>query len=205
MIKVNLMRNRVSEGTSTQAVSGGGGGGGDQAREGFIKIALILIFTLGLMIWEHQNIAELNSQQLQYQNQLTQLRTKNDDLTAQADKVKDVESQAKELEDKLKLFKLLSHLRLRSVKTLDYMQSSIPEKVWLNKVDYDSDETQIDSGHFSFTGNAVSTDDLSEFVKRLEDSAYLQDVIVIKNQEVAVNKSTSIRDVLFTADVENQK
>ena len=55
-----------------------------------------------------------------------------------------------------------------------------------------------------YTGNSITTEDLTEFVKRLDDSAYLAEVIVIKNQEVPVPDKTPYRDFQFTAQVENK-
>ena len=85
-----------------------------------------------------------------------ELQAENTAKAAEVEKVKDVEVQAKELEDKLTILKLLSRLRLRQVKTLDFMQSSIPEKVWLKTVEYESDTTHVEDGHYKFTGNAVA-------------------------------------------------
>lgn len=206
MIKVNLLRNRGADTAQTEIATGAGGGGagGDNARESVVKVAVILIFTLGLMLYEHQNISALNAQQAGLQSQVNELQTENTAKATEVAKYKDVEVQAKELEDKLKILKTLSKLRLREVKTLDFMQSSIPEKVWLKEINYDSDKNRVDSGHYSFSGMAVATEELTEFVKRLEDSAYLQDVIVVKNQETPVNKSSTIREFLFTAEVETK-
>jgi Tfp pilus assembly protein PilN len=200
MIKVNLIRNRVADSTTaTEAVSSGRN---DGAREALIKIACIAIFTGGLMVYESQNIRALNEESARMQSQVQTLTAENAAKAAEVAKYKDVEVQAKELEDKLKILKLLSRLRLREVKTLDFMQSSIPEKVWLKSITYDSDKVKVESGHFQFSGMAVATEELTEFVRRLEDSAYLQDVIVVKNQEVT-NAKTSARDFMFTAEVEN--
>ena len=161
-----------------------------------------MIFTVGLMIYENANLRALNEEQAVVAAQVNQLQTEAAAKATEAESVKDIETQAKELEDKLKVLKLLSRLRLREVKTLDFMQSSIPEKVWLKTVSYESEKDKIDSGHFVFNGSAVTTDDLTEFVKRLENSAYLSDVIVVKNQEVTQAKAMSLRDFLFTAEVE---
>ncbi|MGE3760022.1 MAG: PilN domain-containing protein, partial [Pseudobdellovibrionaceae bacterium] len=124
----------------------------------------------------------------------------------EVDSIKDIAKQAQELEDKLKVLKLLSKLRLREVKTLDFMQSSIPEKVWLRSINYSSDREHVENGRFQFTGNSVNTEDLTEFAKRLEDSAYMDNVIVIKNAEVAGPKRAGgMREFLFTAEVGGTK
>ena len=204
MIRINLTRTRVHDTAVTSQSTSVSEGSSDQKRDAIVKVAMISLFTIGLMIYENQNLRALNEEQARVTDQVNQLNEQVTAKTAEADKVKDIEVQAKELEDKLKILKLLSRLRLREVKTLDFMQSSIPEKVWLKKITYDSDKKHVAAGHFVFTGNAVSTDDLTEFVKRLEDSAYLMDVIIVKNQEVNVAKSGAIRDFLFNAEVENK-
>lgn len=203
MIKINLLRNRVQD-TAVVGDAGASSVSSDNLREGIVKIAFVLLFTLGLMLYENQNIRSLNEEQARLQAQSTQMLAQNAAKEADVLKVKDIEIQAKELEDKLKILKLLSKLRLREVKTLDFMQSSIPEKVWLKAINYESDKVRVEAGHFQFSGNSVGTEELTEFVKRLDDSAYLMDVIVVKNQEVPVNKSTTMREFLFTAEVENQ-
>lgn len=208
MIRVNLLRNKVGEQTasSTQVSSSPSAFGEGTAglREALTKVVLILMFTIGLMLWESSHIRALNEEQARLTGTLAQLQTeakqKEDEVLA----VKDIEGQAKELEDKLKILKLLSRLRLREVKTLDFMQSYIPEKVWLRSIRYEASKDHLDVGHFVFEGGAVSTEELTEFVKRLENSAYLSDVIVIKNQEVAQGGKTPLRDFLFTAEVETQ-
>lgn len=203
MIKVNLLRNRVQD-------AGAAGAGGEvtveseKTREGIVKIAFILLGSIGLMMYEGQNIRSMKAEQTRLQAQASQLKAQATAMVADLDKVKDIEVQAKELEDKLKIIKLLSRLRLREVKTLDFIQSSIPEKVWLKSINFESDKVHVEAGHFQVTGQAVITDELTEFSRRLEDSAYLMDVIVIKNQETNVTKSASLRDFLFTAEVENR-
>jgi Tfp pilus assembly protein PilN len=201
------MRNRVADtavgGTS---IGGGGGGGGDETREALIKIAFILLFTLGLMMYESQNIRALNEERARTQAMVSDLEVQAQAKATEVDSIKDIAKQAQELEDKLKILKLLSKLRLREVKTLDFMQNSIPEKVWLRAVRYETDKDlkdRTEQGRYSFDGNSVTTEDLSEFVKRLEDSAYLNEVIVIKNQESQGPARTGgLREFQFTADVE---
>lgn len=210
MIRVNLIRNRVQDTSLGDAGAGtslgGGGGGASGLRDIVVKGACIFMFTIGMMIYESQNIRALNAELNQVQAQVNQLTEQNQAKIAELAKYKDVEVQAKELEDKLKILKLLSKLRLREVKTLDFMQSSIPEKVWLKTVQFESDKGHVEQGHFQFTGNSVATEDLTEFVRRLEDSAYLQDVIVVKNQEntANANSKSTVREFLFTADVETK-
>jgi Tfp pilus assembly protein PilN len=208
MIKVNLMRNKVADtavgGTSVRS---SGGGGGEGTREALIKVAFILLFTLGLMMYESQNIRELNEETSRIQAMVRDLEVQAKAKATEVDSIKDIAKQAQELEDKLKVLKLLSKLRLREVKTLDFMQSSIPEKVWLKGIRYETDKDlreRTEAGRYQFQGNSVTTEDLSDFVKRLEDSAYLSEVIVIQNQESTgpARGGGGLREFQFTAEVE---
>ncbi len=201
MIRVNLLKNRVSE----QATVVQSSGGGSEMRDNIVKIVFLAVFTVGLMVYEGQMIRKLNDDNNRLQVRLNELEAEAAAKARETDTVRDVEKQARELEDKLKILKLLSRLRLREVKTLDFMQSSIPEKVWLRTINFESNEDQVDDGSYQFTGRAVGTEDLSEFVKRLEESAYLREVIVVKNQEVTLQGKAVVRDFTFTAEVENRQ
>lgn len=214
MIKVNLARTKVGEtkfqGGPLGANPGGGPGGitvtsrSAENQEAAIRLVLIASFTVGLMIFENQNIQDLNQQMQRLQSQVVELESASQAKKVELESVKDVEAQAKEMEDKLKVLAQLSKLRLREVKTLDFMQSSIPEKLWLKDLKFTSEKEKSSEGKFVFKGASVSTEDLTEFVKRLEDSAYLNEVIVIKNQEVPIPSRSegTMREFEFTAQVE---
>jgi Tfp pilus assembly protein PilN len=203
VIKVNLLRNRVQDAAAPGVMQVESGG--SDTRDALTKIAFILLFVLALMVWESQTINNLNNERAVVANQVSELETQAQSKATEVEGIKDIAKQAEELKDKLKVLKLLSRLRLREVKTLDFMQSSIPEKVWLKTVIFESDRTKMETGRFQITGNSVSTEDLTDFVKRLEDSAYLQEVIVLKNQEVTQpGKVGSIRDYNFSAEVESR-
>lgn len=206
MIKVNLLRNKVVDSGPTLQASGGAAPVNMQnleLRDALTKVALILVCTIVLMFFESQNLRALQAEVVRVSAQVTEMEAAAAAKAKEVESVKDIETQARELEDKLKILRLLSRLRLREVKTLDFIQSSIPEKVWLKTLVYESEKNKIEYGRFNFNGNAVSTEDLTEFVKRLEDSAYLYEVIVMKNQEVPIPSQKNVmRDFQFTAQVE---
>ncbi|MGE0527150.1 MAG: PilN domain-containing protein [Bdellovibrionales bacterium] len=205
MIRVNLLRNRIGD-SGLAAPGPAMAVQNPEMRESLIKILLMVIFVVGLMVYEGQVIRGLNADMVRIQAELVDLQAQAQAKAQEVESIKDMEKEARELEDKLKVLKLLSRLRLREVKTLDFMQSSIPEKVWLKSVHYNSEEIQSQKGRLVFTGNAAATEDLTEFVRRLEESSYLDEVIIIKNQEVNVQgRSTTMRDFEFTARVESKK
>lgn len=209
MIRVNLARNRVSDHQATSKTAAYGtsfSSSSSDSRDALVKVALLLLPVLGLMLYENQTIHALNAEQIRLQNEVNKINQEAQAKAKEIETVKDIEVQAKELDDKLKILKTLSRLRLREVKTLDFVQNAIPEKVWLKSLMYEADKDKVDQGKFVINGLAVSTEDLTDFVKRLEESAYMSDVIVMKNQEVSPSSSRKVllRDFNFTAQVEVQ-
>lgn len=200
MIRVNLMRNRVENaGTGIQEIPSESGG----ARDAIVKVLLIFLGIVILKFYEGRRLEGLNGEVVLLTAKVAELDNQLAEKQKEVEGIKDIATQAQELEAKLKVLKLLSRLRLREVKTLDFMQSSIPEKVWLKGLVYESNKNALERGQFQFKGMAVTTDDITDFQKRLEDSTYLSEVITIKNQELAgQGRAGSLRDFLFTAEVE---
>lgn len=204
MIKINLLRNKVAE--NQQDPNAVDRGPRNENREVIVRLFFIAIFTVLLMFYESNNIKQLSIQVGELQAKTDELDANLQAKIAEVDKYKDVEKDAKELEDKLKILRLLSRLRLREVKTLDFMQSAIPEKVWIRSLNFVSEKQNVEEGRFQFRGGAVSTEDLTDFVKRLEDSVYFAEVIVFKNQETTIPGRTTgqAREFEFSALVEEK-
>lgn len=205
MIKVNLLKTKIIDVAATGVAIDSAKSDAAANRESLVKILMIVLFTAGLMIYENQAIRTLNLEAAGVSAQVKQKQNEAAAKSAEVEGVKDVEVRAKELEDKLKIIKSLSKLRLREVKTLDFMQSSIPEQVWLKSIAYESDRESVQDGKFVFIGRATTTEDLTEFVRRLDESAYLEEVIVIRNQEIPVDNKQTHRDFQMTAQVEKQR
>jgi Tfp pilus assembly protein PilN len=175
LIKINLNQTRVSGGeeeairTREDAPTGNN-------RDVLVKAFVIALGTLALIIYEKQNIDQLNSQRGALTAQLNQIREQSEKKNAELKELKDIEPQAQALNDKLNILKEYSKLRLQQLQCLDFVQSIIPERVWLRSVKYENRRYQI-------LGNAVETVDLTDFVQKLEGSAYFQDVIVLQDRE----------------------
>lgn len=189
MIRINLNRTRV---TADEASSIGLESGGQvSARDALVKILVIMLGTAALMLYERQNLDQLNAELAQIQAQDQQIKTQVQSKTAELAKLKDIEPQAQGLNEKLNLLREYSKQRITELQSMDYVQSIIPERVWLRSVRFDNHK-------FQFVGNAVETIDLTEFVGKLENSAYFKDVIVVQDREKKV-QSGMIRDFEFTA------
>lgn len=193
MIKINLNRSRVpnaggasvDEGTAVD-ISDGGSPSSTGGRDMLVKLLVMTLGVAALALYQKQNLDQLDAQLATVNAQVAKLQADVEAKQTELAQLKDIEPQAQSLGDKLRILREFSKLRLFQLQSLDFMQSVIPEKVWLESVQYDAQKYKI-------LGFAVETTDLSEFVQRLEGSAYFQDVIVIQDRE-KVAQGGKIRD-----------
>jgi Tfp pilus assembly protein PilN len=190
MIRINLNRTRVA-GSDEASSIGIGPAVNASGRDALVKLLVVILGTAALMLYEKQNLDQLNLDLAQIQAQDQQIKTQVQAKMADLAKLKDIEPQAQGLNEKLNLLREYSKQRITELQSMDYVQSIIPERVWLRGVHFDNHR-------FQFLGNAVETVDLTEFVSKLENSAYFKDVIVVQDREKKV-QSGNIRDFEFTA------
>ena len=62
---------------------------------------------------------------------------------------------------------------MRELKAMDFLQTMIPDGVWLNKINYDGEKV-------NFSGSALNDKELDTFVTGLMDSSYFEDVVLIQ-------------------------
>lgn len=198
MIKVNLLQNRggartqggftgvgTSAGTATDFGTGQGTAGigytTSMGRAGgnknvIVNIIVILAIPGILIYFERANLDELRKRSLTINSEVealqTQITTKKNQITQSAD----LKEKAKELANKIDILKKLSRLRLREIKALDFIQASMPEKVWLR-------EMTFKSGALSIRGFSMTDDDLTLFVRALEKSRNFSNVVLLQARE----------------------
>lgn len=197
MIRINLNTSRVPIGsgdgaTTAQAITydytGQTSGAG---RQYLIKFAVIILGVVGLWIYEKRNIDDLTAKSVELGEKSKLLKSELAARQADLAKLKDIEPLAQSLTDKLHILRDYSKLRLENLQSLDYLQSVIPERVWLKDITYKDH-------HYEIVGNAMDTVDLTDFVNKLEGGAYFSDVIVVQDKEKSV-QGGKIRDFEVTA------
>jgi len=195
MIRINLNRTRVAGGIEGEATAiydtTAPSGASVNVREIAVKLFVIFLGVFSLIIYERQNLDTLNAELSKQQHDDVQLKAQVAEKQAELAKLKDIEPMAQGLDDKLKVLREFSKQRLTELQSMDFMQSIIPERVWLRAVHFEHHRYQ-------FVGNAVETVDLTDFVNKLENSAYFKDVIVIQDKEKPVTNG-KIREFEFTA------
>ena len=96
----------------------------------------------------------------------------------------------KELEAKLAILDKLKQGRTGPVRMLDSLASITPKRLWLRKMDEKA-------GTITFDGSAATIDDVSNFMKALEESQYFGRV-ELKKTAAKVEKSYKLVDFVVT-------
>ena len=84
-----------------------------------------------------------------------------------------------ELSGKLGVLAKLKANRSGPVRLLDELSQAVPEKIWINSF------TEV-AGSIKITGSGLTEEGVAEFLRRLEESSYYQNVeLVVLEQKVA--------------------
>lgn len=181
MIKINLAS------SSSIGVSGLGSSLGlsseaflsptEVRKEAAKRLVLLLVGPLALYLYEQQNlptkIAELNEKQ-QVLNELTSYNSKQANSVAEIKKFKEDEAL---IEARISALEKIAKDRQREIRVLDLLQTVIPEKAWLTRV-------QINPEKVILQGMAMTDSDVSSFLDSLTKSAFLMDVNLVSSSEV---------------------
>ncbi|MEQ1664180.1 MAG: PilN domain-containing protein, partial [Bdellovibrionales bacterium] len=186
MIKINLLKRR-SENTIANAGTeinyetsfdiNSTEGKVASTKDAFLKILVIIIWAVALFAYESYNINDLKVQ-------LQGIQAKRDTTAAEIDSKKAITSRARELqqqildlEARIKAIRVLSQIRLREIKSIDYIQNTIPERVWLKSID-------LKDGNLQIEGVAAADDQMNKFFDALESKKSFKDVLLAKAIEL---------------------
>ncbi|RME18077.1 MAG: hypothetical protein D6797_01140 [Bdellovibrio sp.] len=200
MARINLLRDRGQEtkfDTELLDIQGFSGGGGEGGLHSLFKLLFIFGFPLALYVYQWGHLKSLNSQISHLNVELQKVQR---ELTAEQEKVAKMKAHKKRLADvnkKIEAIKKLSSERLKAIKSLDFIQSQMPEKAWLTRLNYEPEKISLD-------GYAVSEDVFSKLLKGLEQNPIFLSVVPEKIEEVVHEKLRVKRfqiEVLLQKDV----
>ena len=146
MIRINLLPVKVSRKQ-------------EAGRQQLILFALAIAVTIGgnFYAWQVRS-----SEETRIQAQVARTQAQIKELDKVIAEVKDINSKEQELNTKLAALKTLKAGRAGPVKVLDALQTAVPKKVWLSKLD-------DKGGAMAIEGSALSQDDLAEFMSGLQN------------------------------------
>ncbi len=179
MIKIN----RASS-TAGLAVSGFGLGGGETysspeqtRKDALVRILLLMVGPLLLYIYEGQNLPAIRSELNAKQQMLTELQSYNSKQAASVAEIKKFKEDEALIEARIAALEKISVDRQREVRVLELLQSVIPEKAWLTRI-------QLNPDGITLQGLALSDFEVSAFLDALTRSAFLMDVNLLNSAEI---------------------
>lgn len=197
MIKVNLLQGRTGtaatgqapmEATSTEVLGGTAATiskalQGENSKRSITNLLIILSIPAAIIIYERQNLETLKRDSVTQAGKVKTIEKKVTEKKAEIGKYAGLAEKAKELNDKLDIIRKLSRIRLREIKALDFIQSTVPEKVWLNSL-------SVRDGLLAIHGYAVTDDDLTLFVRGLEKSRNFSNILLLQAKEERTKEGT---------------
>lgn len=146
-------------------------------KEALKRLVLLLVGPLALFIYEQQNLpskaADLNAKR-QVLSELTSYNSKQAASVAEIKKFKEDEAL---IEARISALEKIAKDRQREIRVLDLLQTVIPEKAWLTRI-------QIKPDKVSIQGMAMTDFEVSTFLEALTKSAFLMDVNLVSSSEI---------------------
>lgn len=178
MIRINL--SPTSSRQKAGKASGSGlelaGGVNEVQRQGAMKLLLVLLPSVALYFYGDMVVSEKTKALRSKQEYLNSLNVKIEQAKGVVDEIKKFKEDKARLEIQISTIESLTKERLREVKILDAIQSDIPQKTWLTKVEVRNDLLTL-------TGYAAADADTTNFMEKLSNSIHLKDVNLVKSEE----------------------
>jgi type IV pilus assembly protein PilN len=134
----------------------------EMGRNQLILFAVVLVGgAVGNFYW----YADRDRENQRLKAQVSSIQKEISDLDRIIGEVKNITTEKRALEEKLKVLDTLKKGRTGPVKLLDAMASAIPKNVWLRQMGEAA-------GTMNLEGSALSNDDVAEFMKSLSSVAW---------------------------------
>ncbi|MEK2644478.1 PilN domain-containing protein [Bdellovibrio sp. BCCA] len=149
----------------------------EMRKEALKRLVLILVGPLALYIYQNQNVpgkvADLNAKT----QVLTELQNYNSKQAASVAEIKKFKEDEALIEARISALEKIAKDRQREIRVLDLLQTVIPEKAWLTRVQINPDKVNVQ-------GLALSDFEVSSFLEALTKSAFLMDVNLVSSSEI---------------------
>lgn len=142
-----------------------------------LKIVVILMFVVGLFIYESINIPKLKNQLEQENVKLQQLTEYNNKAALAVAEIKKQQEHKNLIERQIASLDGLSKVRLKYIRVLDLIQSHLPEKIWFTSLKSKDNTLEV-------SGLAFSEDDITNFLNVMGKSIYFSDVSMLSSEDV---------------------
>ena len=184
MIKINLASPHVGTSSAIGSAFGMGGGGGDSMdldgevrKEGLKRLLIILLPAVALFAYEQQNIPEKSARLARMNAEFAEAQAFNSKAADSVAEIKKFKEDEAIIQARIAALQKIAKDRHREIRVMDLLQSVIPEKSWLTRVNIQPDKVAI-------TGLALTDYEVSTFMEALTKSAFLMDVNLVSSTEI---------------------
>lgn len=182
MIKINLSPNLASSAVSSSSgtsfgISTGFSAPDDVRKEALKRLVLLFVGPLALFAYENQNIPAKQADLSAKRQVLAELQNYNSKQAASVAEIKKFKEDEALIEARISALEKISKDRQREIRVLDLLQTLIPEKAWLTRI-------QINPEKVNVQGMALTDFEVSTFLEALTKSVYLMDVNLVSSNEV---------------------
>jgi Tfp pilus assembly protein PilN len=129
-------------------------------------------------------------------NNLTELNVEIEKLQPFQKEMEGYEQQRKIVAERIAVVNRLLNARATPVLVLDTMGQSLPPKAWLTNINYSLKDKPPS---LAISGHAFTHEDISDYIEKLVESAYIQEV-VLDDVSTVVEQSTEVKS--FSARVQ---
>ena len=133
------------------------------------RLLLLATGVIGLKVYEQRNINQLNLSKNLLSGEISELESKKQKLKKDIEGFGVLSKQSKQFNTKLDIIQGIMDDRIWAIKGLDQIRSSIPDKVWLEKIGYRDKVFTID-------GVSISNKEIERFVAALENTQLFSQV-----------------------------
>lgn len=141
-----------------------------------LRLVICGLGVVVLMHFEKKNLDKLNGQKMIVQNTLNTLKSKQSKIKDEIKGLEYISEKSKEFSRKLNIMQGIVDHRLLAVKGLDFIQSAIPEEVWLREV-------KLNQKKFIITGVSTTNKQIQNFIEQLENTDLFSAVSLAKAEE----------------------
>jgi type IV pilus assembly protein PilN len=176
MIKINLIKG-ISVGANADfGAPDVDSGKSLMQRKALVNLVIIFLGPAILLMLEDQILTEKRAAIAGVRNALVEVEEKNSRARSAVEETRRFRDDQGRLEAQIQSIDSIKKNRRRELKLLEYLQKSVPEKVWLETMEIN--ETKV-----AIRGLAVTDADLTQFMDSLSRSAFLREVSLQRSQE----------------------
>lgn len=151
-----------------------------------LKLVVMLMFVIGLFVYESINIPKLRNQLEQENMKLQQLTEYNNKAALAVAEIKKQQEHKNLIERQIASLDGLSKVRLKYIKVLDLIQANLPEKLWFTSLKTKENTLEV-------SGLAFSEDEITNFLNVMGKSIYFSDVSMLSSEDVIAGRDANQR------------